>query len=52
MVLTEDIVLPTDEDLTVQEVNVSTPYLKAASMFLGKHCEVVNNVSDIFKIDD
>jgi len=43
MVLTEDVQLPTYEELTVPEVNVSTPYLKAAAFFLGKHCEDVNN---------
>ncbi len=49
MVLTEETSLPTVEELSVQEINVSTPYLKAASMFLGKQCETVNNVSHFLK---
>jgi len=43
MSFTEDIYLPTYEDLTVQEVNISTPYLKAAAFHLGKECEAINN---------
>uniref|UniRef100_A0A0A9WYK5 NADH dehydrogenase [ubiquinone] 1 alpha subcomplex subunit 8 n=1 Tax=Lygus hesperus TaxID=30085 RepID=A0A0A9WYK5_LYGHE len=43
MVLTNDINLPTEEELTVQEVNVSSAVLRAASFHLGKYCENVNN---------
>jgi len=43
MVITDDVELPSYEELTVQEVNLSTPYLKAASFFLGKQCEAENN---------
>jgi len=52
MVLTEDVHLPTYDELTVQEVNVSTPYLKAASLFLGKHCEAVNNEYILCKAEE
>ena len=44
MVLTQDLDLPRDEDLTVQEVEISTPGLRAAAFHMGKVCENVNNV--------
>ena len=47
MVVTRDITLPSDEELTVQEVNVSTPGLRAAAFHMGKYCESVNNVSKV-----
>lgn len=43
MVLTKDLNLPTEEELTVPEVNVSSAILRAASFHLGKHCETINN---------
>ena len=43
MVLTKDIWLPTDEELTVEEVPLGTPSLRAGAMHLGKACEVQNN---------
>lgn len=45
MVITNDITLPTDEELTVQELNLSTSALRAGAFHLGKHCENKNNVS-------
>ena len=45
MVITSKTVLPTEEELTVPEVELSTCYLKAASFYLGKTCEAANNVS-------
>ena len=45
MVLTKDIDLPTEKELTVPEVTVSASVLRAAAFHLGKHCENVNNVS-------
>lgn len=42
---TADVYLPPDEDLTVPEVNLSSPALRAGSFHLGKYCESQNNVS-------
>ena len=43
MVLTKDIWLPSDAELTVEEVPLGTPSLRAGAMHLGKVCEVQNN---------
>ncbi|XP_069954150.1 NADH dehydrogenase [ubiquinone] 1 alpha subcomplex subunit 8 [Cherax quadricarinatus] len=40
---TKDFFLPTEEELTVQEVNVSQPALRAAAFHMGKTCETPNN---------
>ncbi|XP_077286372.1 NADH dehydrogenase [ubiquinone] 1 alpha subcomplex subunit 8 [Arctopsyche grandis] len=40
---TEEMYLPTVEELTVPEVNLSTNTLRAASFHLGKYCESKNN---------
>lgn len=45
MVVTNDVHLPDDAELTVPEVNVSMATLRAGSFHLGKHCENANNVS-------
>lgn len=45
MVVTYETTIPSDEDLTVPEVNVSGVVLRAASFHLGKYCEDYNNVS-------
>lgn len=43
--------IPTYEELEVQEVELSTPFLKAGSFHLGKQCEAENNVRvHFFKI--
>lgn len=47
MVLTADVYLPEESDLTVQEISVSSPTLFAGSFHLGKYCEYANNVSYI-----
>lgn len=44
MSLTEDVYLPSDEELTVQEVPLSGPVLKAAAFHMGRVCEFENNV--------
>lgn len=44
MGITEDVYLPTDEELKVQEINVSTSVLRAGAFHLGKACEFENNV--------
>lgn len=38
--------LPNDEELTVPEVNLSSPALRAGAFHMGKYCENQNNVSD------
>lgn len=45
MVLTKEVSLPSDQDLTTQEIEISTSGLRAASFHMGKVCENVNNVS-------
>ncbi|XP_063589238.1 NADH dehydrogenase [ubiquinone] 1 alpha subcomplex subunit 8-like [Penaeus indicus] len=41
--ITKDFTLPTEEELTVQEINISTPALRAAAFHVGKQCEKQNN---------
>ncbi|NP_001165825.1 NADH dehydrogenase [ubiquinone] 1 alpha subcomplex subunit 8 [Nasonia vitripennis] len=43
MVVTENIILPNDNELNVQEVNLTFPVLQAAAFHLGKYCESKNN---------
>ncbi|CAG9860046.1 unnamed protein product [Phyllotreta striolata] len=43
MGITNETKLPTEEELTVQEVNLSGPALKAAAFHVGKVCEWENN---------
>lgn len=43
MVISDKVILPSDEELTVQEVNISAVILRAASFHLGKYCEYFNN---------
>lgn len=45
MVITSDITFPSDEELTVPEINLSGPALRAGSFHYGKYCENQNNVS-------
>lgn len=45
MVLTNDVNLPEEKDLTVPELPLSSPALKAASFHMGKYCENQSNVS-------
>ena len=44
MVVTADVYLPPEEELTVQEVNLSGPALRAGAFHYGKFCEFENNV--------
>lgn len=39
MPFTEDYYLPPPEELEVQEVNLTTPYLKAGALHFGKYCD-------------
>jgi NADH dehydrogenase (ubiquinone) 1 alpha subcomplex subunit 8 len=45
---TENIHIPSDEELTVPEVNLSSPALRAGAFHMGKYCENINNVSVVF----
>lgn len=44
MGITEDVYLPSEEELTVQEVPLSGPVLRAGAHHLGASCEWENNV--------
>ena len=44
MVITDSVKLPSEEELTVQELNVSSAALRARALHLGKQCEYQNNV--------
>lgn len=44
MGITDDVWLPSDEELTVQEIPLSGPALKAGAFHMGKACEFENNV--------
>lgn len=43
MVITNDITLPSEEELTTQELNLSSAALRAGAFHLGKQCEYQNN---------
>jgi NADH dehydrogenase (ubiquinone) 1 alpha subcomplex subunit 8 len=43
MVFTKDFKFPSDDELTVEECPLGTPYLKAGASHLGKYCENQNN---------
>ncbi|XP_013106917.1 NADH dehydrogenase [ubiquinone] 1 alpha subcomplex subunit 8 [Stomoxys calcitrans] len=43
MVVTNNVTLPSDEELTVPELNLSTAALRAGAFHLGKACEFQNN---------
>lgn len=45
MVITNDVNLPTNEELTTTEIQLSGAALRAGAFHLGKHCEHENNVS-------
>ncbi|XP_026490567.1 NADH dehydrogenase [ubiquinone] 1 alpha subcomplex subunit 8 [Vanessa tameamea] len=52
MVLTNDVVLPEESELTVEEVNLSTATLRAGSFHLGKYCEKANNEFMLCRIEE
>lgn len=41
---TNDVTLPNEDELTVPEVNLSSPALRAGAFHMGKFCESQNNV--------
>lgn len=48
MVITTETSLPTEEELTVPEINLSSAALRAGAFHLGKQCEKENLVSCVF----
>lgn len=51
MVITSDIELPSDEELTVPELKLSGPSLRAGAFHLGKYCQETFNVSNFIILD-
>ena len=43
MTITKSFWLPTEAELSVEEVPLGTPSLRAGAMHLGKYCETQNN---------
>ncbi|KAL0859092.1 hypothetical protein ABMA27_010935 [Loxostege sticticalis] len=52
MVLTADVHLPEESELTVPEVNLSGATLIASSFHLGKYCEQANNEFMLCRIEE
>jgi len=50
--LTKDKDLPSFEELDVQEIELSTPYLRAGAFQLGKQCEAENNEFMLCKLEE
>jgi len=50
--LTKDKDLPSYEELEVQEIELSTPFLRAGSFHLGKECEAENNEFMLCKTEE
>lgn len=52
MVVTLEHELPTEEELTVPEIKLSGPALRAGSFHLGKYCQNTYNVSIFSVLND
>ncbi|CAH2249513.1 NADH dehydrogenase [ubiquinone] 1 alpha subcomplex subunit 8 [Pararge aegeria] len=52
MVVSADITLPEESELTVEEVNLSTATLRAGSFHLGKYCEQANNEFMLCRLEE
>lgn len=52
MVLTADVHLPEESELTVPEVSLSSATLYAGSFHLGKYCEYANNEYMLCRIEE
>jgi len=39
MPVTDGYIIPPDEEMTVQEITISSPVLRAAATYLGKYCD-------------
>jgi hypothetical protein len=44
MPITDEVQLPTYEELDCQEINISQPVLKASAMHFGKYCDQKSKV--------
>ncbi|KAH9638164.1 hypothetical protein HF086_009192 [Spodoptera exigua] len=52
MVLTADVNLPEESELTVPELQLSSPALFAGSFHLGKYCEQANNEFMLCRLEE
>ncbi|CAG2163140.1 unnamed protein product [Oppiella nova] len=52
MTITDDVQLPTYEELDVQEINVSQPVLKASAMHFGKYCDQISKEFMLCRIEE
>ncbi|CAG0899778.1 unnamed protein product [Darwinula stevensoni] len=52
MVITKEHWLPSEEELTVEEVKIGTPALRAGSFQYGKYCEDVNNEFMLCRLEE
>ncbi|OAD52834.1 NADH dehydrogenase [ubiquinone] 1 alpha subcomplex subunit 8 [Eufriesea mexicana] len=43
MVVTKNFQFPSDEELNIQELSITWPYIRTAAAFIGKKCEWFNN---------
>lgn len=50
MPITEDISLPSFQELDVQDVNVSQPVLVASGPYFGKYCDQQSKVNKFYFI--
>lgn len=50
--VTKDFPLPTEEELTVEEINLSTSALRAGAFHLGKYCEVPSQEYVLCKLEE
>lgn len=39
MTITEEITIPSDSELTVQEITISSPVLRATANYMGQYCD-------------
>lgn len=46
MVITDTVELPTYDELNIQEVNVTSPYLRASGAYFGKYCDEQSKVKN------
>ncbi|XP_054161772.1 NADH dehydrogenase [ubiquinone] 1 alpha subcomplex subunit 8-like [Oppia nitens] len=52
MPITDDVQIPTYEELDVQEINISQPVLKASAMHFGKYCDHISKEFMLCKIEE
>ena len=52
MPVTDEVQIPTYEELDVQEINISQPVLKASALHFGKYCDMQSKVEFILTSDN